>query len=278
MLIPNNIHSVSLSGLGRYSCHLSNWRPSTSRLVAIHRLVNRTAIKNQCDDHLLPLHLRPVRPTLLSSSRPRSQLMLIISQKLEPPNAGTATASTTTTGNTAPSVQSAPTKAARSSQASRTPSCPSRRQQPRRPPPPARPRPRPSPARATPSPRPRASSSRSATPASPQPRARHRCHRHRHRFKLLPPVLPRAWACLLMRRPSWCTASSSRCRIWSSACLAGASLISPYAPSPPLSFGFNSWGSRTDLTRAGTSRLSAIARRRTSCTSSKRSRATASSC
>jgi hypothetical protein len=133
---------------------------------------------------------------------------------------GIAIASTTTTGNTAPSVQNAPTKAAPSSLASRTLSpLPSSLVAPR-------PCPRPSPARATPSPRLRASSSRSATPASrPRPRVRVRVRVRVHHHQPLPRVAlrrERERACLLMRKPSSCMASSSRCGIWSSVYLAGA--------------------------------------------------------
>ena len=142
---------------------------------------------------------------------------------------GTATASTTTTGSTAPNVQSVPTKAARTSRASHTPFRPHHpRPRPRhRPQRPARP----SLARATHSPLPLASSSRSATPARHSPLAHRRPRRH-------PPprvlVLRRAQArvCHLMKRPSWCTASSSLCGIWSSVYRGGASLKSSHVPSP----------------------------------------------
>jgi len=131
---------------------------------------------------------------------------------------GTATASTTTTGSTAPNVQSVPTKAARTSRASRTPSRP---HHPRVRPRPQRPA-RPSPARATRSHPHLASSSRSATPVRHSPRVH-----HRHPPPQVP-VLRRAQARVyhLMRRPSWCTASSSLCGIWSGVYPEGASLRS----------------------------------------------------
>ena len=211
---------------------------------------------------------------------------------------GTATASTTTTGSTAQSVQNAPTKAATSSPASRTPSC--LHSAPRPPRGALRPRPRPSPARAIPSPRPRASSSRSAIPASHHPRVSPlRVSVHRHpRPPLRQVVQHRERACLLMRRPSWCMVSSSPCGIWSSGYLAGAyrfALTSPLPFSPPgfeasplprvhavVIAHFNlyvmSFHRSSRFSRAGTSRLSATARRRTNCTCSKPCRATASSC
>jgi hypothetical protein len=183
---------------------------------------------------------------------------------------------TTTTG-TAQSVQSAQTTAAASSQASRTLSHPSPL-----PPQQARHLVRPSPVRAIPSLPTRASSSRSTTAASLQAAFLHPLplHHRRCRPRGALAVRPQARVCLLMKRPSWCTALSSRCGIWSSVYQAGTCLVS----FPPASF--RSY--RASVSRgthrfhrahgSGTSRLSATVRRHTSCTSSKRSRAIASSC
>jgi hypothetical protein len=150
--------------------------------------------------------------------RSSSNTQLIPQNPNQSPAPGIATVSTITTG-TAQSDQSAQTKAATSSQPSRTlsrPSLPPLQQQQQALRPRAQHPARPFPVRAIPSPPTRASSSRSATVDSPlaffpgPPLPHHHYRRRRRRLCRLKEAPAVVQACLLMRSPSWCTASSSR--------------------------------------------------------------------